>query len=452
MAKEEQIVHPMVKALYHGRIILHPVSFVIFISIFYKDSNYHLWAYSFLFSFIWPHIAFYISKSKNNPKKSEFNNFMFEAFYYGTLINIVSLSLWPSLAFIVGAFSTFILYGGFRFLLKCIIASLLGYLTCGLVIGFEFLMEATLLTTVISSTAILLNGLFISQIGFNGVMSQRKLKRELKAQKNQMEGLAGKLAKYLSPQVYGSIFSGEKDVKIETYRKKLSIFFSDIKDFTSITDSMESEGITSLLNTYFNEMSKIALKHGGTIDKFIGDAIMIFFGDPESKGVKNDALACVSMAIEMRERMKYLQNQWSEFGIAQPLQIRMGINTGFCTVGNFGSDDRMDYTIIGNQVNLTSRLESKADLNEILISQSTYALINDNIKCQIRKEVIVKGLPYPIQTYQVINSHKNLQTDEKQINENHYGFSLSVDLNETNREQAALWLRAALDKVELKQD
>ena len=123
-----------------------------------------------------------------------------------------------------------------------------------------------------------------------------------------IEQLATKLSKYLSPQVYGSIFSGEKNVKIEAYRKKLTVFFSDIKGFTELTDRLEPEDLSSLLNSYLNEMSKIALKYVGTIDKFVGDAILIFFGDPETNGEKEDAKACVLMALEMRERMKYLRS------------------------------------------------------------------------------------------------------------------------------------------------
>ncbi len=106
------------------------------------------------------------------------------------------------------------------------------------------------------------------------------------------------------------------------------------------------------------EMSKIALEYGATIDKYIGDAILAFFGDPESKGVKEDATACVEMAIAMQRRMRELQSQWLDSGLGKPFQLRIGINTGYCTVGNFGSEDRMDYTIIGNEVNLASRLES----------------------------------------------------------------------------------------------
>ena len=121
---------------------------------------------------------------------------------------------------------------------------------------------------------------------------------------------------------------------------------------------------------------------GATIDKYVGDAIVIFFGDPETRGVKEDALACVKMAIAMRQKMAELQGTWRDSGIANPLRCRIGINTGFCTVGNFGSEDRMDYTIIGSGVNLASRLESASAPGEILISYETYALVKDQIQCK----------------------------------------------------------------------
>ncbi len=187
----------------------------------------------------------------------------------------------------------------------------------------------------------------------------------------ELNALANKLAKYLSPQLYQSIFTGKKDVKIETYRKKLTVFFSDIKDFSKITDSMQSEALSSLLNEYLNEMSRIAIKYSGTIDKYIGDAMMIFFGDPDTKGEKEDAYNCVAMAIEMRKTMNYLQELWVSKGVSRPLKIRIGINTGFCTIGNFGSEERLDYTIIGGEVNMASRLESNATVDSILISHET---------------------------------------------------------------------------------
>ncbi|MGK0290220.1 MAG: adenylate cyclase, partial [bacterium] len=210
---------------------------------------------------------------------------------------------------------------------------------------------------------------------FEEVLSRVKTHLELHAKEQLLENLSSKLSKYLSPQVYDSIFSGKKDVKLESYRKELTIFFSDIQGFTSLTDSMESEALTELLNQYLNEMSEIALKYGGTLDKFIGDAIMIFFGDPETKGMQEDALTCARMAIEMRKRMEELRSEWITKGVDVPLHIRIGINTGYCTVGNFGSESRLDYTIIGGQVNLASRLETNAEPDQILISHRTYTLI-----------------------------------------------------------------------------
>ena len=184
---------------------------------------------------------------------------------------------------------------------------------------------------------------------------------KLVAEKNRMlESLSNQLSKYLSPQVYATIFSGDQSVEIASKRKKLTVFFSDIADFAGTTDSLESEELTNLLNHYLTEMSKIALDYGATIDKYVGDAIIAFFGDPETRGVKEDARTCVNMAIAMQRRMLELRSEWLDMGLERPFQLRIGINTGFCTVGNFGSADRMDYTIIGNEVNLAARLESLA--------------------------------------------------------------------------------------------
>src|SRR3546814_15611590 len=119
-----------------------------------------------------------------------------------------------------------------------------------------------------------------------------------------------KIAKYLSPQIYKSIFSGEKDVAIATERKKLTIFFSDVQNFTSMSEQLQPEELTDLLNEYFTEMSAIAEAHGATVDKFIGDAILAFFGAPETKGVVEDARACLRSAIAMQRRSGELNNDW----------------------------------------------------------------------------------------------------------------------------------------------
>ncbi len=252
----------------------------------------------------------------------------------------------------------------------------------------------------------------------------------LQSKNQQLENLSKKLSKYLAPQVYDSIFSGKKDVKIETYRKKLTVFFSDIKGFTQMTDSLEPEVMANLLNQYLTEMAEIALRYGGTIDKFIGDAIMIFFGDPETNGEKNDALSCVLMAVEMRERLKYMRKQWHEQGIRQPLQVRTGINTGYCTVGNFGSENRLDYTIIGGQVNLASRLESMAESGQILISKDTFVLVRDQVECVPMGEVQLKGITQSTPAYQVVDLHRQLALRQKQFSDEGTGFSLDLDFEE----------------------
>ncbi|MGH6808970.1 MAG: PAS-domain containing protein, partial [Ensifer adhaerens] len=176
---------------------------------------------------------------------------------------------------------------------------------------------------------------------YSDITELKKREENLAEKSAALEALSSKLAKYLAPQVYNSIFSGRQDVRIASQRKKLTICFSDIAGFTETTDKMESEDLTQLLNHYLTEMSKIALEHGATIDKYVGDAILMFFGDPETRGVKEDALACVEMALAMQKRMSELAEIWRDIGIETPLRCRIGIHTDYCTVGNFGSEDRM---------------------------------------------------------------------------------------------------------------
>jgi class 3 adenylate cyclase len=270
---------------------------------------------------------------------------------------------------------------------------------------------------------------------------------ELAEKTNALEQLSNQLAKYLSPQVYDSIFSGKQEVKVASSRKKLTIFFSDIAGFTETADRMESEELTQLINHYLTEMSRIALEYGATIDKYVGDAILIFLGDPESKGVTEDALCCVKMAIAMQRRLNDLADTWRDTGIGKPLQVRMGIHTGFCTVGNFGSEDRMDYTIIGGAVNTASRLESVATPGEILISYETFALVRDEIHCKEHGEIDVKGIAYPIATYRVLDSFENLGRQQRHFREDHPNVKLDLNLDamtKEDRSQAADILRQAL--------
>ena len=176
-------------------------------------------------------------------------------------------------------------------------------------------------------------------------------------------------------------------------------------------------------------MSKIAIEYGGTIDKFIGDAVMVFFGDPQTRGPKEDCIACVSMALAMKKKATELQAGWRNQGILKPLQIRIGISVGFCTVGNFGTESRLDYTLLGKEVNLASRLETSAAPGEILISHSTYLMVKDIIICEDRGEIKVKGFREPIQIYRVKDFRKNLAEDRGHLDFTTEGFSLFMDVD-----------------------
>lgn len=262
-----------------------------------------------------------------------------------------------------------------------------------------------------------------------------------------LEALSSKLSKYLSPQVYESIFSGAQTVEISAKRKKLTIFFSDIAGFTEITDQMEAEELTDVLNQYLTEMSKIALAHGATIDKYIGDAMLLFFGDPETKGMQEDAKACVMMALAMQRRMRELEQEWRARGLERPFRMRIGISTGFATVGNFGSRDRMDYTIYGNQVNLAARLQSAAEPGGVLLSYETNALVQEIVLTEEYPPMTVKGFVRPINVYKVLGTYQELVEDGKVVLQERDGLRVLVDLTKQVSSEAIKVLEEVLAEL-----
>ena len=236
------------------------------------------------------------------------------------------------------------------------------------------------------------------------VLQRVRTHLELQNAKRQVDLLNTRFASYLSPELSSSIQSGRIQATVSSHRKKLSIFFSDIVGFTSQTESLEPEDMTHLLNSYFECMNGIVAKYGGTLDKYIGDAMLVFFGDPQSSGVREDALACVEMALEMQRSLEILRADWLHQGIVNPLQVRMGIATGYVTVGSFGSSHKLDYTIIGTPVNLASRLQSHAEVGAVLISQETWQLVHEQFPCIVMEPVAVKGFSQPVQSYRLLDS------------------------------------------------
>ena len=280
---------------------------------------------------------------------------------------------------------------------------------------------------------------------YSDITELKQREQDLTEKSAALASLSSKLAKYLAPQVYDLIFTGQQDVKIVSKRKKLTVCFSDLVGFTEITDKLESEDLTQLLNHYLTEMSKIALQYGATIDKYVGDAIVMFFGDPTTLGVKEDALACVNMAIAMQKRVGELAHEWRNSGIETPLRCRIGIHTGYCTVGNFGSEDRMDYTMVGGTVNLASRLEHEAPPGGVLISFETYAHVKNDVRCEERGHVQVKGIAQPVATYLVIG----MKPDAEHAGTQHLRLELDAErMSDDERKKAADTLRRALESLE----
>jgi class 3 adenylate cyclase len=275
---------------------------------------------------------------------------------------------------------------------------------------------------------------------------------ELEGKNKMLESLSSQLSKYLSPQVYSTIFSGTQSVEVASKRKKLTIFFSDIADFTEATDSLESEELTNVLNHYLTEMSKVALEYGATIDKYVGDGITAFFGDPESRGVKVDARACVNMAIAMQQRMQELQSEWLDRGLEKPFQIRIGINTGFCTVGNFGSEDRMDYTLNGSEVNLAARLESHAEVGGILLGHETYSLVKDTVLAEECNALTVKGFAKPVRSYAVVGLYDDLEEQGKIIRKEQEGLVLQIEREKLTKKGKAEAIKAIKDALSQLED
>ena len=267
---------------------------------------------------------------------------------------------------------------------------------------------------------------------------QSKIDNQIIEEKSaQLENLATRLAKYLSPQIYKSIFEEKQEAKSIHSRKNLTIFFSDIIQFTDLTDTMEPEKLAKVINSYLSEMTTIAVKSGGTIDKFIGDAIMVFFGDPETEGEVQDALKCVEMAILMRQRVEELQKHWKKMGVTNGLGIRMGISTGFCTVGNFGSDLRLDYTVLGSPVNLAARLQSAAERNGILIDENTNNLINDVVQTEKNNTITPKGFVRPIDTF-ILKDFKSQSHKDKRKMLSHSGERVEINVTDSSDIRAAI--------------
>ena len=259
--------------------------------------------------------------------------------------------------------------------------------------------------------------------------------------------LTENLARFVPQTVVDQLMDISSDQLATKDRRELTVFFSDIVGFTAMTERLEPEQLSTLLVDYFTEMNKVCDHWGGTLDQFIGDAIVIFFGAPQSSGPEIDAANAVGMAIDMQLRLRTLRMKWADLGIRPPLHVRMGISTGYATVGNFGSIRRMHYTAIGNTVNEAARIQDLCSPDGILIAADTQLRVREKYSCHSRETVKLKGRQNPIQLYEV-----GLEQGERKgepIVGSADGFRIYMDNNVISDKQAArALLKTALAQLD----
>jgi len=209
--------------------------------------------------------------------------------------------------------------------------------------------------------------------------------------------------RYVSPEVIEEILSEPDKNYMRTDKRLMSVLFSDLRGFTAMSEKIEPEQVVEILNEHFEVMSDIILKNRGTLDKFVGDEIMALFGAPIY--TESHALKAIKTALEMQKAQDELSKKVKKkFGIE--VQIGIGINTGDMVVGNIGCKQRMDYTVIGDSVNIAARLCSSAKPGQILISETTYAEVKKLVKVEELEPITVKGKSKPLHIYNVVGLNK----------------------------------------------
>ena len=219
---------------------------------------------------------------------------------------------------------------------------------------------------------------------------------------------------YLSKQVIDEIIKNPESLHLGGEEREITIFFSDIQGFTSISEKLTPSQLVELLNEYLSAMTDIVLSHNGTVDKFIGDAIMAFYGAPQY--LPMHAKEACTAAIEMQNLLREMRKRWKRRGIDE-IFARCGINTGPAVIGNMGSRNKMNYTVMGDSVNLASRLEgaNKYYHTYTMISESTYAKVKDDVEVRYLDRIRVVGKEQPIEIFELIALKGGLSAAQKEL-------------------------------------
>jgi adenylate cyclase len=208
----------------------------------------------------------------------------------------------------------------------------------------------------------------------------------------------GRLKRYFSPQVAETVLKKDDDSLFKTHRREITVVFLDLRGFTAFSDSAEPEEIMELLRTYHAEMGKIVFKYEGTLERFAGDGIMIFFNDPLP--CEDHAERAVRMAVEMRSRAGELRAGWLKRGY--DLDLGIGLASSYATLGNIGFEGRMDYGAVGNVTNLASRLCDEAKGGQILTNQKTLSRMEHIVESEPLSELQLKGFARPVAAFNIV--------------------------------------------------
>jgi class 3 adenylate cyclase len=349
---------------------------------------------------VYPHVAYRVASGKPGSPIAAVNSLQLDAVFVGLLVIANDFHVFAATSFIAALTMSSLLIGTMpalcrQLLIVCLVMCF-GY-------WFTDTRDSKILSADLqdwaSALAVIVYGALVAGLGYRVTRHLGQARKQLVVHQTRIERLARRLGRYISPQVYVSLVANEEEA---TTRKCLTICFSDMEGFTTLMDSLPEDTVGLLLNEYLDTMAGIALEFGGTIDKFMGDGMMVFFGDPLTQGRQADALACVRMALAMQDRLLLLRADWQAQGFFSDIHMRIGINTGDCAVGNFGTAQCMDYTAIGSVVNIASRLEGRAAQDGILISAATFDQVQHLIDCQARSAIRLKGIQRAVHAYTVV--------------------------------------------------
>jgi len=234
---------------------------------------------------------------------------------------------------------------------------------------------------------------------FTDQTRERELRQQMESVVEERRLIKDMFSRYLSNEVLNALIESPEMTQLGGAKRVATVFFADIRGYTSFSEGREPEYIVKVLNEYFNEAVEIVLKHRGYIDKFIGDCIMAAFGVP-LQTEEQDAVSAVSCALEIQECVRREERSFFR-GEASRLRIGIGMNTGPLVAGNLGGFQRQDYTVIGDTVNIAARLEGVAKAGEVIITQTTRDFLGDHFRLEKKKPVSVKGKAKPIPIYAV---------------------------------------------------